>query len=166
MTLTFRLIIKYLISSFRCSAVPLNAVLPLQFIMQIFKNTNVIAAYFWHYQNFLLKVDCCGRRIVPPPECRPGPVPPNPCCPQYPKKGIFKLYRSLFFFVCVPVIILQLLNVLSHEPCPKIPCRDYEYMRIRSKRFPWGEGVESFFHNEEVNHLPGECEPPPMICEP
>ena len=30
----------------------------------------------------------------------------------------------------------------------------YEYMRKRDKKFPWGDGERSFFHNPEMNALP------------
>jgi len=30
----------------------------------------------------------------------------------------------------------------------------YDYLRRREKRFPWGEGQKSLFHNPHVNPLP------------
>jgi len=39
----------------------------------------------------------------------------------------------------------------EHERPPFVK---YEYMRKRDKRFPWGDGNKSLFHNEHVNALP------------
>ncbi|CAG9783070.1 unnamed protein product [Diatraea saccharalis] len=109
-----------------------------------------------------------GKCIPPPGKCggaRP-PIPPNPCVPRFHHgTDTWKKYRSLALFVCIPLIIAQAMNVFSHSPPPKGSCRDYEYMRVRTKRFPWGKGNETFFHNEHVNHLPGECEPPSPDCD-
>ncbi|KOB77517.1 Cytochrome c oxidase polypeptide VIa [Operophtera brumata] len=107
-----------------------------------------------------------GRKIVPPTTCRPGSPPPNPCVPVYHHgKDTWKKYKYIVLFVCIPAILLQAFRAFSHGPPPKGHCRDYEYMRLRTKRFPWGEGVKSLFHNDHLNHLPGECEPPPLDCD-
>ncbi|XP_028038677.1 cytochrome c oxidase subunit 6A2, mitochondrial-like [Bombyx mandarina] len=107
-----------------------------------------------------------GKVIVPPADCKPGPICYNPCVPRFHHgKDTWKKYRNFTYFVLLPLIAIQSFNALGHEPPPKGPCRDYEYMRVRTKRFPWGDGVKSFYHNEHVNHLPGECEAPPLDCD-
>lgn len=108
-----------------------------------------------------------ARRVVPPVECRPTNIAYNPCAPVYPEGAeTYKKYKSIFFFVCVPLILMQAIHALiGHPPHEKGPCRSYEYMRIRSKRFPWGEGMKSFFHNPHINHLPDECEVPELECD-
>ncbi|XP_050350623.1 cytochrome c oxidase subunit 6A1, mitochondrial-like [Nymphalis io] len=75
--------------------------------------------------------------------------------------GGWKLWKKLSFFVGFPAVGLGMLNAYlghqeaSHERPPFVA---YEYMRVRSKRFPWGDGVKSLFHNPHVNALPSGYE--------
>lgn len=82
--------------------------------------------------------------------CKKGIPPPS-------TEGSYKKYRTIFLFIAVPIIgILSqrlLSKKLSEEPC-RPPFIKYEYLRLRSKRFPWGDGQKSFFHNPIVNPLP------------
>ncbi|VVC92501.1 unnamed protein product [Leptidea sinapis] len=108
----------------------------------------------------------CGHEISPNPSCRPSRIPANPCRPVYHHgKDSWKKYRNITFFVAFPIIIVQMLIVSQHEPPHKGECRDYEYMRLRFKKFPWRDGVQTLFHNDHVNHVPGECTPPPLDCD-
>ncbi|KAI5639418.1 cytochrome c oxidase subunit VIa domain-containing protein [Phthorimaea operculella] len=97
----------------------------------------------------------------PGPPCPPRPccpIPPNPCCPVLPK-GNYKPYKCMFFFVCLPLIFVQIGRSLfgAHHCNHGLPCRKFEYMRRRTKRYPWGSGQETFFHNPCVNQLPEDC---------
>ncbi|XP_011552222.3 uncharacterized protein LOC105383805 [Plutella xylostella] len=105
--------------------------------------------------------------ITPAPPAHRGPIPYNPCCPTpHHCNNSWKKYRNLFIFILLPLICIQAYNAFSHDPPAKPPCIDYEYMRRRTKRFPWGDGKESLFHNPHFNYLPGECpEPPPPDCD-
>lgn len=106
-----------------------------------------------------------GQRIQPPPTCRPEKLALNPCMPHYHETNP-KYYKYLSFFVMFPLIIIQALNTfIGHEHHHKGPCRDYEYMRVRTKRFPWGDGKDSLFHDPAINHSPGECENAPLDCD-
>lgn len=76
----------------------------------------------------------------------------------YLSAGGHKIWKRLTFFVAFPACGLCLLNAyLGHKedhakPRPEfIP---YEYLRIRTKRFPWGDGNKSLFHNSHLNALP------------
>merc|ERR1712136_545067 len=65
--------------------------------------------------------------------------------------------KKLSFFVAFPGVALCMLNVYlgaMQEEVHQVPFVPYEHMRLRSKRFPWGEGQKSLFHNPHVNALP------------
>jgi len=64
-----------------------------------------------------------------------------------------KKWKMLTFFGAIPVVVLVGIYVYldvsaehgHHERKPYVP---YEYLRIRTKRFPWGDN--SLFHNPAV----------------
>lgn len=107
-----------------------------------------------------------GKEIEPPAFCCITKIPPNPCCPRFHYgKDTWKKFKYLALFVGFPLIIFQTFNICGHTPPCKGECRDYEYMRRRFKKYPWRDGVKTFLHNDRVNHLPGECVPPPLDCD-
>jgi len=69
----------------------------------------------------------------------------------------WKMWKKVFFFVACPVIIVGHVNAFilpdasEHDPPPFVP---YDHLRIRTKKFPWGDGNHSFIHNSHVNALP------------
>merc|ERR1712126_724039 len=69
----------------------------------------------------------------------------------------WKVWKNLFFFAAVPVIIASTINAFyladPHEmdPPPFVP---YDHLRIRTKKFPWGDGNHSLIHNPHTNALP------------
>ena len=70
-----------------------------------------------------------------------------------------ELWRKVFYFMAVPAILASMLNTylteVEHAQHYKRPeVRPFEYLRIRNKKFPWGDGNHSLFHNPKINPLP------------
>lgn len=67
-------------------------------------------------------------------------------------------WRKVFLFVGLPIIGLVGVNTyllerehfehLEHEPVNQTP---YDYLKIRAKKFPWGDGDKTMFHNDAIN---------------
>ncbi|XP_068584033.1 cytochrome c oxidase subunit 6A2, mitochondrial isoform X2 [Cebidichthys violaceus] len=52
--------------------------------------------------------------------------------------------------VCIANAYMKM-QAHSHEQPEFVP---YPHLRIRTKRFPWGDGNHSLFHNHHTNALP------------
>ncbi|GAB6033444.1 hypothetical protein CHUAL_013329 [Chamberlinius hualienensis] len=83
--------------------------------------------------------------------------------------GGMKMWRNLTFLVAVPGVLVCMLNAylkeLEHLKHPhRAAFVPYEHLRIRNKKFPWGDGNHSLFHNPEKNALPNGYETPDPVA--
>ncbi|KAK4307049.1 hypothetical protein Pmani_021163 [Petrolisthes manimaculis] len=72
-----------------------------------------------------------------------------------PHIGGARQWKLVSILVAFPAIGLGMFNAFAggahHERPEFIP---YEHLRIRTKRFPWGDGQKTLFHNPHLNALP------------
>ncbi|KAM0683808.1 Cytochrome c oxidase subunit 6A1 [Mitosporidium daphniae] len=65
-------------------------------------------------------------------------------------------YKNMFWYIGLPLIGLAGLNayfMTGEEELHEHPeYVAYPHLRLRLKKFPWGDGDKTLFHNPEVNH--------------
>ncbi|KAJ3644667.1 hypothetical protein Zmor_022378 [Zophobas morio] len=86
-----------------------------------------------------------------------GPRVEGPSAVSGGHEGGFKIWKNISLFLALPAIGLCAVNCyLAHvnEGHERPPFVKYDYLRLRSKRFPWGDGNHSLFHNPHTNALP------------
>merc|ERR1712001_653457 len=68
----------------------------------------------------------------------------------------FKVWKMATYFFCIPVVIastyINLGPNAEHHHRPEFVA--YDYLRVRTKPFPWGDGNHSLFHNRVANAVP------------
>jgi len=68
------------------------------------------------------------------------------------------LWKILSFTVAIPGVALCYVNAMQKEAEDHHHARPefvpYSHLRRRTKRFPWGDGNHSLFHNPHTNALP------------
>jgi len=73
--------------------------------------------------------------------------------------GGTRLWKLLSLFVAIPgvgvcYVNAQLKEKEEHEHHVRPEFVPYSHLRLRSKKFPWGDGNKTLFHNPHVNALP------------
>ncbi|CAG8789055.1 213_t:CDS:2, partial [Racocetra fulgida] len=75
-------------------------------------------------------------------------------------KSTAKTWKNITIYVCFPALLLGTANsyriMKEHEAHKEHEHKDenhplYQYQRIRTKPFPWGDGDKTLFHNPAVN---------------
>jgi len=73
--------------------------------------------------------------------------------------GGIRTWKLLSWFVAVPGVAAcwvnaQLKEKEEHEHHVRPEFVPYTHLRLRTKKFPWGDGNHTLFHNAHVNALP------------
>ena len=70
-----------------------------------------------------------------------------------------KMWKAIAFFVAFPAITLSVINcvIRHHEEhnAERPEFVAYQYMKVMTKPYPWGDGKHTLFHNPKKNYIPG-----------
>ncbi|XP_021946249.1 cytochrome c oxidase subunit 6A1, mitochondrial isoform X2 [Folsomia candida] len=73
-------------------------------------------------------------------------------------EGGMDLWKKFSLFGAIPCVGIltfkTILDMKKHGHDERPPFVAYDHLRIRNKRFPWGDGRRSLFHNPHTNPLP------------
>ncbi|THK33077.1 polypeptide VIA-like, cytochrome c oxidase [Diachasma alloeum] len=69
-----------------------------------------------------------------------------------------RFWKCATLFGAIPgvliMIVVTMINREKERQRPRPPYKPMEYMYRRTKRFPWGDGNHTLFHNPERNPVP------------
>ncbi|KAK7938272.1 hypothetical protein WMY93_001598 [Mugilogobius chulae] len=70
-------------------------------------------------------------------------------------EGGARTWKILSFVVAFPGVVVCMVNAyLKSEHSHTDDFVAYNHLRMRTKKFPWGDGNHSLFHNPHTNPLP------------
>jgi len=79
--------------------------------------------------------------------------------------GGVKVWKLMSFVVALPGVAICWINAMlkekeeaEHMKHHRPEFVAYDHLRLRTKKFPWGDGNHSMFHNKHLNALPGGYE--------
>merc|ERR1719378_475654 len=70
-------------------------------------------------------------------------------------EGTLAFYRNISLLVAIPscIAVAYKAFVLQEEP-ERPEFKEWDHLRKRAKKFPWGDGNKTLFHNPHMNALP------------
>ncbi|KAL1115232.1 hypothetical protein AAG570_007263 [Ranatra chinensis] len=94
-----------------------------------------------------------NRKVAAGPPCMDTPA----CCkdtPPRPRRSTNRLYQLLSLFFALPIVmIVTSAQFYGREEQKRPPFIPYSYLRLKTRRYPWGDGEKTFFHNPKMNAL-------------
>ncbi|KAK0418365.1 hypothetical protein QR680_013522 [Steinernema hermaphroditum] len=74
-------------------------------------------------------------------------------------EGTKETWKKIFFACSIPCLLMTMYAAWSdhkkHHASARPDYVHYQYLNIRNKPFPWGDGNHSLFHNKTEQFVPG-----------
>ncbi|XP_041348749.1 cytochrome c oxidase subunit 6A, mitochondrial-like [Gigantopelta aegis] len=70
--------------------------------------------------------------------------------------GGARVWKIMSFVVALPGVVVCWANAFMHHEHEeeRNDFVAFEHLRLRTKKFPWGDGNHTLFHNKHLNALP------------